>query len=86
MCLKPKTPSTIHGLGYPSALPGAINFFLTFIKIYGMKKILFYSAILLGSILIALPSGIKAQGVEITPFAGYQFGGKMKYDEGDLKS
>ncbi len=34
---------------------------------------------------IALPSGLAAQGLEITPFGGYQVGGKLQVQEGDLR-
>ncbi len=45
-----------------------------------MKKIT------LSIILITLFTGlIKGQGVELTPFVGYQFGGSMKFIEGKLK-
>ncbi len=34
---------------------------------------------------IALPWGLAAQGAEITPFGGYQVGGKLQIQEGDLR-
>jgi hypothetical protein len=40
------------------------------------------------SILIALmvfPFDLAAQRIEVTPFGGYMFGGKMRFYEGDLK-
>ena len=37
-------------------------------------------------ILITLfPTLVFSQGVELVPFAGYMFGGKIKYIEGDVK-
>lgn len=50
-----------------------------------MRKILFTISILFAMALIVLPAE-KVQGqIELTPFAGYQFGGKMKFYEGELK-
>ncbi len=34
---------------------------------------------------MALPSGLAAQGLEITPFGGYQVGGKLQIQEGDIR-
>ena len=34
---------------------------------------------------MALPLGLAAQGLEITPFGGYQVGGKLQIQEGDLR-
>jgi len=51
-----------------------------------MKKILLKSTLLLAVIFLADPVGSFAQGkFELTPFAGYQFGGKLRLYEGDLK-
>ncbi len=37
------------------------------------------------TVMIWLPSGLAAQGLEITPFGGYQVGGKLQIQEGDLR-
>ncbi len=37
------------------------------------------------TVMIALPSGLAAQGLEITPFGGYQVGGKLQIQVGDLR-
>ncbi len=37
------------------------------------------------TVMIALPSGLAAQGLEITPFGGYQVGGKLQIQAGDLR-
>ncbi len=37
------------------------------------------------AITMALPSGLVAQSLEITPFGGYQVGGKLQVQEGDLR-
>ena len=51
-----------------------------------MKRILKLSGILVFVILILDPSALMSQGkVEITPYAGYMFGGKVRFYEGDLK-
>ena len=34
---------------------------------------------------MALPSGLAAQGLEITPFGGYQAGARLRVQEGDLR-
>ncbi len=34
---------------------------------------------------MALPSGLAAQSLEITPFGGYQVGGKLQIQQGDLR-
>ena len=34
---------------------------------------------------MALPLGLAAQGLEITPFGGYQVGGKLQVQRGDLR-
>jgi hypothetical protein len=37
-------------------------------------------------VLLVLPQDLAAQGkIELTPFGGYMFGGKMRFYEGDLK-
>ncbi len=51
-----------------------------------MKKVIFKSALLFAIILMIDPVSSFAQGkFELTPFAGYQFGGKLRMYEGDLK-
>lgn len=51
-----------------------------------MNKSLFYAAVLFAITIFVSPVQTIAQGgIELTPFAGYQFGGKMKYYEGELK-
>ncbi len=37
------------------------------------------------TVMIGLPSGLAAQGLEITPFGGYQVGGKLQIQAGDLR-
>ena len=37
------------------------------------------------TLMIGLPSGLAAQGLEITPFGGYQIGGKLQIQEGDIR-
>ncbi len=37
------------------------------------------------TVMIGLPSGLTAQSLEITPFGGYQIGGKLQIQEGDLR-
>ncbi len=37
------------------------------------------------TVMIGLPSGLAAQSLEITPFGGYQVGGKLQIQEGDLR-
>ena len=37
------------------------------------------------TVMIGLPSGLAAQGLEITPFGGYQVGGKLQIQLGDLR-
>jgi len=44
-----------------------------------MKKIKLFLLVLL------FPAFVFSQGVEVVPFVGYQFGGKIKYYEGELK-
>ncbi len=41
--------------------------------------------ILVMTVMIGLPSGLAAQSFEITPFGGYQVGGKLQVQEGDLR-
>jgi hypothetical protein len=51
-----------------------------------MRKLYKSIGIIILALFILDPSAIFAQAkVELTPFAGYQFGGKMKFYEGDLK-
>lgn len=51
-----------------------------------MKKIIIKSAFILALVLLLDPVSTFAQGkFELTPFAGYQFGGKLRMYEGDIK-
>jgi hypothetical protein len=51
-----------------------------------MKKTIFRAAMALGLLIFLLPSAANSQGkIEISPFGGYMFGGKMRFYEGDLK-
>jgi len=51
-----------------------------------MKRVFKLAGIALLAILVLTPTLVEAQGkVEITPFAGYMFGGKLRFYEGDLK-
>jgi hypothetical protein len=51
-----------------------------------MKKILKNSWLLVLVLIFLDPSASSAQGkLELTPFAGYQFGGKLRMYQGDLK-
>lgn len=51
-----------------------------------MKKIIIKSVFLLALVLFLDPISTFAQGkFELTPFAGYQFGGKLRMYEGDFK-
>ena len=38
------------------------------------------------TVMIGLPSGLAAQSLEITPFGGYQVGGKLQIQEGDFQN
>ena len=40
---------------------------------------------LMMTLMIGLPSGLAAQGLEITPFGGYQVGGKLRIQLGELR-
>ena len=40
---------------------------------------------LMMTLMIGLPSGLAAQSFEITPFGGYQVGGKLQIQDGDLR-
>jgi hypothetical protein len=52
-----------------------------------MKKIVRISVLALALILMIAPAITKAQGkVEISPFAGYMFGGSLNFYEGKLKA
>ena len=35
--------------------------------------------------IVLTPAGLSAQRIEITPFGGYQVGGKLQVQEGDLR-
>lgn len=52
-----------------------------------MKKVFYTLSIFFAALLIGIPAETIAQGgkFELTPFAGYQFGGKLRFYEGDLK-
>ena len=51
-----------------------------------MKRILFQLGIVMALLAILIPAASSAQGkIELTPFGGYMFGGKMRFYEGDLK-
>ncbi len=51
-----------------------------------MKNVFRLTGFILLVILIFDPSILRAQGkIEITPYAGYMFGGKLRFYEGDLK-
>lgn len=52
-----------------------------------MKKIFRISVLAIVVMLIIAPSVVKAQGkVELSPFAGYMFGGSLNFYEGKLKA
>ncbi len=51
-----------------------------------MKKIIQYLAVAIALMPMLLPSETVAQGkIELTPYGGYMFGGKMRFYEGDFK-
>lgn len=52
-----------------------------------MRKIFYSVALFFAVVIISVPVELFAQGgkAELTPFVGYQFGGKLRFYEGDLK-
>ncbi len=51
-----------------------------------MRKTLFLALMAIGLAAFIIPSDAISQGkIELTPFGGYMFGGKMRFYEGDLK-